>query len=172
MLALSKLPPHRQAELRAEPFARTAARVGHVFGRHELDWHGNVLQLGRRKLVQIEPDAAWPGMWRVRTPDGRLTDMVNISRARDAARALALAHLNQRGEESPAEAPPIAPNDDQTNPYREATECPSPWVPPSCSTLSLPPLGRTPRLPSGRGAIGQESADAAEQQGAVTGETQ
>ena len=80
---------------------RTTARnrrvTGHIFGRDELNWHGNVLQLGRRKLAQIEPDAVWPSMWRVRTPDGRLTDMVNISRARDAARALALAALNQRG---------------------------------------------------------------------------
>ena len=80
--------------------------VGHIFGRDELDWHGNVLQLGRRKLAQIEPDAVWPSMWRVRTPDGRLTDMVNISRA---ARALALAALKQRGEETPAGAPPSAP---------------------------------------------------------------
>ena len=93
---------------------RTTARnrrvTGHIFGRDELDWHGNVLQLGRGKLAQIEPDAVWPSMWRVRTPDGRLTDMVNISRARDAARALALAALNQRGEETPAGAPPIARN--------------------------------------------------------------
>ena len=82
---------------------RTTARnrrvTGHIFGRDELDWHGNVLQPGRGKLAQIEPDAVWPSMWRVRTPDGRLTDMVNISRA---ARALALAALNQRGEETPS----------------------------------------------------------------------
>ena len=93
---------------------RTTARnrrvTGHIFGRDELDWHGNVLQLGQRKLAQIEPDAVWPSMWRVRTPDGRLTDMVNISRARDAAPALALAALSQRGEETPAGAPPIARN--------------------------------------------------------------
>jgi hypothetical protein len=83
---------------------RTTARnrrvTGHIFGRDELDWHGNVLQLGRGKLAQIEPDAVWPSMWRVRTPDGRLTEMVNISRARDAARA----------QETPAGAPPIARN--------------------------------------------------------------
>src|SRR4029077_5139879 len=76
---------------------RTTARnrrvTGHIFGRDELDWHGNV-------LAQIEPDAVWPSMWRVRTPDGRLTEMVNISRARDAARA----------QETPAGAPPIARN--------------------------------------------------------------
>jgi hypothetical protein len=82
-----------------------------IFARHELSWHGNVLQLGRRKLAQIEPDLVWPGMWRVRKPDGRLTDMVNLTRARDAACALALAHLNQRDQETPAGAPPIAPTE-------------------------------------------------------------
>jgi hypothetical protein len=33
-------------------------------------------------------DADWPKMYRVRRPDGSLTDMVNLSRARDAARCL------------------------------------------------------------------------------------
>ena len=90
---------------------RTTARnrrvTGHIFGRDELDWHGNVLQLGQRKLAQIEPDAVWPSMWRVRTPDGRLSEMVNISRARDAARARPAAPTKQ---ETPAGAPPIARN--------------------------------------------------------------
>ena len=48
--------------------ARNSRVTGHIFGRDELDWHGNVLQLGQRKLAQIEPDAVWPSMWRVRTP--------------------------------------------------------------------------------------------------------
>jgi hypothetical protein len=30
------------------------------------------------------PDARWPGMYRIRRPDGTLTDMVNLTRARDA----------------------------------------------------------------------------------------
>ena len=30
------------------------------------------------------PDAAHPGMWRVRWPDGRLSDMTNLTRAKDA----------------------------------------------------------------------------------------
>jgi hypothetical protein len=37
-------------------------------------------------------------MWRVRLPDGHLTDMVNLSRAKDAAASHALATLNQRQE--------------------------------------------------------------------------
>jgi hypothetical protein len=37
-------------------------------------------------------------MWRVRLPDGHVTDMVNLSRAKDAAASLALAALNRRQE--------------------------------------------------------------------------
>jgi hypothetical protein len=37
----------------------------------------------------IVPDGVYPGMYRVRLPDGTLSDMVNLTRARDAARALA-----------------------------------------------------------------------------------
>ena len=34
---------------------------------------------------------AYPGMWRIRTPDGQLSDMVNRTRAKDAAITIALA---------------------------------------------------------------------------------
>ena len=33
---------------------------------------------------RIVPDPKWPGMYRVRRPDGSLTDMVNLTRAKDA----------------------------------------------------------------------------------------
>ena len=36
--------------------------------------------------VSIVPDAKWPGMYRLRFPDGRLSDMVNLTRAKDALR--------------------------------------------------------------------------------------
>jgi hypothetical protein len=42
----------------------------------------------------VEPDARYAGMYRVRLPDGRITDIVNLTRAKDAAIALALAGLN------------------------------------------------------------------------------
>ncbi|HEX9322911.1 MAG TPA: hypothetical protein VF913_12430 [Xanthobacteraceae bacterium] len=35
-------------------------------------------------------DSKWPGMFRVRLPDGTLSDLVNLSRANDLARDLAL----------------------------------------------------------------------------------
>jgi hypothetical protein len=33
----------------------------------------------------VVPDAAWPGMFRIRRADGSLTDMLNLTRAREAA---------------------------------------------------------------------------------------
>jgi hypothetical protein len=37
---------------------------------------------------RIVPDAKWLGMYRIRRPDGSLTDMVNLARAKDALRSL------------------------------------------------------------------------------------
>lgn len=39
----------------------------------------------RVPLVLVVPDINWPGMYQLAWPDGRLSDMVNLSRARDAA---------------------------------------------------------------------------------------
>jgi hypothetical protein len=44
-------------------------------------------------MAMVEPDANWPGMWRVRF-GGRLSDMANLSRAKDAAISLVLSELN------------------------------------------------------------------------------
>jgi hypothetical protein len=67
------------------------------YSADELEWVGDVLHLGKgRALVTIEPDVQWPKMWRVRLPDGSLTDMVNRVRAKDAACSIALSMFNQR----------------------------------------------------------------------------
>jgi hypothetical protein len=39
--------------------------------------------------VEVVPDSRWPNMWRVRSTDGSLSDMVNLARAKDAAIAIA-----------------------------------------------------------------------------------
>ena len=39
-------------------------------------------------VVSIVPDAVWSGMYRLRFPDGRLGDMVNLTRAKDALAAI------------------------------------------------------------------------------------
>ena len=55
------------------------------------DNDGCALHYGAARLpvLHVVPDATYPGMWRVRTPDGGLSDMVNLSRAKDAAVAIA-----------------------------------------------------------------------------------
>ena len=83
-----------------------------------LTWVGDELVYGRRTLLRIERDGVYPGMWRVRLPDGSLTDMVNRTRAKDAAVSIALRSLEV--SEMPLEAPPIAPNDFQVHPDLEA----------------------------------------------------
>ena len=72
-----------------------------MYDRQDLMWDGRQLRLFSSRavvLATIEPDQTWPGMWRVRLPDGYLTDMVNLSRAKDAAASLVLGVLNQHRE--------------------------------------------------------------------------
>jgi hypothetical protein len=68
-----------------------------MYERHNLICDGRQLRLFSDSglvVASIETDSIWPGMWRVRLPDGHLTDLVNLSRAKDAAASLALAALN------------------------------------------------------------------------------
>ena len=74
------------------PFLRPS-KSGHCFGRNDLVWDGLKLKLGARVMATIEPDANWPGMWRVRF-GGKLSDMANLSRAKDAAISIVLRGLN------------------------------------------------------------------------------
>ena len=53
---------------------------------------------------KVVPDAAHPGMWRVRWPDGRLSDMTNLTRAKDADTCfIETEERRQRGRHSPSE---------------------------------------------------------------------
>ena len=66
-----------------------------MYDRHDLRWDGHRLRMrSGRLLATIVPDPDWDGMWRVRTPNGNVSDMVNLSRAKDAAQSNALASLN------------------------------------------------------------------------------
>jgi hypothetical protein len=79
------------------------------YDNSDLTWRGErlVLRAGGRAgpAVEVVPDDTYPGMWRIRTPDGSLSDMLNRTRARDAARSILLGLLRQRLT-SP-EAPPM-----------------------------------------------------------------
>jgi hypothetical protein len=66
-----------------------------IYGLQDIRWEGHRLRLlTGRLLATVEPDGHWAGMYRVRFRDGHLTDMVNLSRAKDAAIAFALTNLN------------------------------------------------------------------------------
>jgi hypothetical protein len=75
--------------------------------RNDLGW---ALHFRRAKspILCVVADATYAGMWRIRLPDGRLTDMSNLARAKDAALSAALETLNPKKEyrESRSDAPP------------------------------------------------------------------
>ena len=66
------------------------------------------LRQARSPLLWVVPDATYAGMWRIRHPGGRLSDMVNQARVKDASLSVALATLNPKDNyrESRSEAPP------------------------------------------------------------------
>jgi hypothetical protein len=70
-----------------------------IYARHELLWDGLDLRSRTKRgriLATIKPDPDWPNLYRIHMPDGHVTDMVNLTRARDAAVCLALNALNER----------------------------------------------------------------------------
>jgi hypothetical protein len=53
---------------------------------------------------KVVPDSAHRGMWRVRWPDGRLSDMTNLTRAKDAVACfMETEERRQRGRHSPSD---------------------------------------------------------------------
>jgi hypothetical protein len=68
--------------------------------RTRFTWKGEQLFYQGRPLASVEPDKDWPGMWRVRMADGHVTDMVNLTRAKDAALSLASAALDRECSEA------------------------------------------------------------------------
>jgi hypothetical protein len=44
-----------------------------------------VLFVGRKPVLRIERDGVFESMWRVKLPTGGLSDMLNVSRAKDLA---------------------------------------------------------------------------------------
>ena len=58
----------------------------------------------KQRQPKVVPDAAHRGMWRVRWPDGRLSDMTNLTRAKDAVTCfIETEERRQRGRHSPSE---------------------------------------------------------------------
>jgi hypothetical protein len=82
----------------------------HNYSDHDLRWDATKLRLhSGRVITSIEPDGTWPGMWRVRLPDGSLTDMVNLTRAKDAGLTIALRFLSPEMQATGTEGHRVPP---------------------------------------------------------------
>jgi hypothetical protein len=91
--------PRHSIDSENEPPA-TADASCRIRARH-LTWDGLTLRLKRNQvpLATLEPDAEWPALYRIRLAgDDRPSDMVNLTRAKDAAVVLALKAINQSAD--------------------------------------------------------------------------
>jgi hypothetical protein len=73
----------------------------HTIAPSELRWNGDRLLRGKLARI-ILPDLIHAGMWRVQVDD-RISDLLNVTRARDAARSVAAGILN--ADKTAPEAP-------------------------------------------------------------------
>jgi hypothetical protein len=63
--------------------------------------------MSNRLNARLIPDTTYPGMWRVQWPDGRLSDMVNLTRAKDAIACFEeTLERKRRGRHSPRNGRP------------------------------------------------------------------
>jgi hypothetical protein len=82
-VTLTRSPPGSAVGARSpKPSARPPARPASS-GQHAASAAADVTLRGNTP-VGVEPDRYWSNMWRVKYADGRLSDMVNLTRARDA----------------------------------------------------------------------------------------
>jgi hypothetical protein len=72
--------------------------MSRVYSARNLTWDGDVLRLNSREVARIVKDQTYPSMWRVKLPDGSLSDLANRTLIKDAAHYLALATLNRGSE--------------------------------------------------------------------------
>ena len=56
---------------------------------------------GKRRFGSVIPDSKYPGMWRVPLSDGRLSDMANMSWARNAVLATAVREIEYEARLTP-----------------------------------------------------------------------
>jgi hypothetical protein len=82
-----------------------------VVGRERLVWRADNNRLwlyhGRKRMPHacVEPDTVHPGLFRVRFSGGNVSDIVNLTRAKDAALAIVLRSLNSEAQDSPLGGP-------------------------------------------------------------------
>jgi hypothetical protein len=80
-----------------------------MLSSRDLTWRNHTLYLFNRgkPLATVEPDIQHAEMWRIRMPDGWISDMANLSRAKDGAILCALSVLNRR--QTARNLSPVAP---------------------------------------------------------------
>jgi hypothetical protein len=94
------------------PLGQARRKHGAIVGRDRLTWRveagGFVLYYRhtRQVLAHVTPDQTWPRMFRVRTGDGRESDIANLPRTKEAALAAALRIINSEAQETAAEGQP------------------------------------------------------------------
>ncbi len=93
-----------------------------------LHWEdGKLMNGSRRTAIEVLPDDRWPGMYRVHY-QGKISDIVNLTRAKDAAVATAVASLNAQQRPRPF-SPTCAAAEDENSHQRPAerrrARCPS-----------------------------------------------
>jgi hypothetical protein len=72
-----------------------------TYESRDLYFDGLTLRLKTgRILAVVVADDKWPNMYRVQIPGGDISDMANLSRAKDAAISLALADLRRSQDEA------------------------------------------------------------------------
>jgi hypothetical protein len=112
-----------------------------IIGANKLRWlkrgDGWTLHQGTstRVLANVVRDGTYAAMWRVKLPNGHLSDMANLTWTKDAAKGLVLTALNNRGyssikggKKAAADAPPCDSSDAPLVPCPEQSSAPqTPW---------------------------------------------
>ena len=76
-----------------------------MLGYSDFRWKGDKLLAGSKNTgAKIITDSQWPGMFRVEYPPGTVSDMTNLTRARDAAISIVAHHLNREARKTRVEA--------------------------------------------------------------------
>jgi hypothetical protein len=84
-------------------------RAARIWGRRDLYWRQKgtslILCASGAESMHVIPDARFEGLWRV-AGRGQLSDMLNLSRAKDCAASLTLAALNRPTTAQETRPPP------------------------------------------------------------------
>jgi hypothetical protein len=91
---------------RKRPQGRTVTPSRALTWRKTASGHALYLRDRGQPLATVEPEAQHVGMWRVRMPDGWVSDMANLARAKDAAIRSVLFVFNRK--ETATDRPPVA----------------------------------------------------------------